>query len=61
MQKKSLVQMKMIKMNLNYTVISEIIVIVTEKFRGAAHSICNLTYKTPKEIPIVFQNGYTYD
>ena len=61
MQKKSLVQMKMIKMNLNYTVISEIIVIVTEKFRGAAHSIYNLTYKTPKEIPIVFQNGYTYD
>ena len=33
----------------------------TGKFRGAAHSICNLTYKTPKEIPIVFHNGSTYD
>ena len=33
----------------------------TKKFREAAHSICNLRYKTPKEILIVFQNGYTYD
>ena len=33
----------------------------TEKFRGAAHSICNLKYKTPKEIPVVFHNGSTYD
>ena len=33
----------------------------TEKFRGAAHSICNLRYKTPKKIPIVFHNGSTYD
>ena len=33
----------------------------TGKFRGAAHSICNLTYKVPKEIPIVFHNGSTYD
>ena len=33
----------------------------TGKFRGAAHSICNLRYKTPKEIPVVFHNGYTYD
>ena len=24
------------------------------KFRGAAHNICNLRYKTPKEIPVVF-------
>ena len=31
----------------------------TRKFRGAAHSICNLRYKTPKEIPVVFQNGFT--
>ena len=30
-------------------------------FRGAAHSICNLRYKTPKEIPAVFLNGSTYD
>ena len=33
----------------------------TRKFRGAAYSICNLKHKTPKEIPIVFQNGSTYD
>ena len=33
----------------------------TGKFRGAAHSICNLRYKTPKEIPVVFHNGFTYD
>ena len=33
----------------------------TGKFRGAANSICNLRYKTPKEIPVVFHNGSTYD
>ena len=33
----------------------------TERFRGAAHSICNLRYKTPKQIPVVFHNGSTYD
>ena len=33
----------------------------TGKFRGAALSICNLRYKTPKEIPVVFHNGSTYD
>ena len=33
----------------------------TGKFRGAAHSICNLRYKTPKEIPIVFHNGSKYN
>ena len=33
----------------------------TRKFRGAAHSICNLRYKTTKEIPVVFHKGYTYD
>ena len=33
----------------------------TGKFRRAAHSICNLKYKTPKEIPVVFHNGSTYD
>ena len=31
------------------------------KFRGAAHNICNLRYKIPKEIPVVFYNGSTYD
>ena len=36
----------------------------TEKYRGAAHDICNLRYKTPKEIPVeisLFHNGSTYD
>ena len=33
----------------------------TRKFREAAHSICSLRYKTPKEIPVVFHNGSTYD
>ena len=33
----------------------------TRKFRGAAHSECNLRYKVPKEISVVFHNGSTYD
>ena len=33
----------------------------TGKFRGAAHSECNLRYKVPKEIPVVFHNDSTYD
>ena len=33
----------------------------TAKCRGAAHNICNLRYKVPKEIPTVFHNGSTYD
>ena len=33
----------------------------TGKYRGAAHNMCNLRYKVPKEIPIVFHNGSTYD
>ena len=33
----------------------------TGKYRGAAHDVCNLRYKTPKEIPVVFHNGSTYD
>ena len=33
----------------------------TGKFRGAAHSECNLRYKVPNEIPVVFHNGSTYD
>ena len=32
----------------------------TGKYRGAAHDVCNLNYKAPKEIPIVFHNGSTY-
>ena len=33
----------------------------TGKYRGAADNICNLRYKTAKEIPIGFRNGSTYD
>ena len=33
----------------------------TGKYRGAAHSSCNLRYKIPKEIPVIFHNGSTYD
>ena len=34
----------------------------TGKYRGAAHNICNLRYKVPKEIHnVVFHNGSTYD
>ena len=33
----------------------------TGKYRGAAHSICNLRYKIKKEIPVVFHNGSVYD
>ena len=31
------------------------------KYRGAAHIKCNLKYKVPKFIPVVFHNGSTYD
>ena len=33
----------------------------TGKYRGNAHDICNLRYKIPKEISVVFHNGSTYD
>ena len=33
----------------------------TGKYRGAAHNICNLKYKTPQKITVVFHNGSTYD
>ena len=33
----------------------------TGKYRGAADNICNLRYKIPKEIPVVFLNGSIYD
>ena len=33
----------------------------TGKYRGTAHSICNLRYKTAKEISVVFHSGSTYD
>ena len=33
----------------------------TGNYRGAAHSICNLQYKTTKKIPVIFHNGSKYD
>ena len=33
----------------------------TGKYRGAAHNMCNLRYKIPKNIPVIFHNGSTYD
>ena len=33
----------------------------TSKFRGAAHSICNLKFIRPKEIPVIFHKGLNYD
>ena len=33
----------------------------TGKYRVGAHDICNLRYKIPKEIPVVFHNGSTFD
>ena len=29
----------------------------TGKYRGAAHNTCNLRYKIPKNIPVIFHNG----
>ena len=31
------------------------------KYRGAAQNTCNLRSKVPKEIPVVFHDGSTYD
>ena len=33
----------------------------TGKYRGAAHSICNLNFNVPNEIPVVFHNGSNHD
>ena len=59
--KKSFVMIKMKKRNSKYTKTLEIIVIIQEKFRRTAHSICNLNYKVPQEIPVKIHNGSTYD
>ena len=34
----------------------EIIVIIQKKYRGPAHRTCNLRYKIPNYIPLVFHN-----
>lgn len=33
----------------------------TGKYRGDAHNSCNLRYGKPREIPIIFDNGFKYD
>ena len=33
----------------------------TVKYRDATHSICNLEFNVPSEIPVVFHNGSNYD
>ena len=33
----------------------------TGENRRVAHNICNLRYRIPKEIPVMFHNGSTYD
>ena len=33
----------------------------TGKFRGAAHSICNLHYNVPQELPVKIHNSSVYD
>ena len=33
----------------------------TRKYKGVAHNACNLNYKAPKEIPVVFRNGSICD
>ena len=33
----------------------------TGKYRGATHNTGNLRYKIPKNIPVIFHNGSTYD
>ena len=34
---------------------------LSDKFRGAAHEICNLKYKIPKLAPVEFHNLSCYD
>ena len=31
------------------------------EYGAAAHSICNLRYKTPEEVHVVFHNGSNYE
>ena len=33
----------------------------TGRYKGAAHSICNLKFNAPNEVPVVFHNDSNYD
>ena len=48
-----------VKLSLWNIVESEVIAI-TWTIISAVHNICNLKYKTPKKIPVVFHNGSIY-
>ena len=39
----------------------EIIALIQINIEGSSHSIYNLKHSVPKEIPIVFYNGFNYD
>ena len=59
--KKSFVWTKMMRMKMMMTILKvKDHCHCTGKFRGAAHTICNLRYKVPKNIPVVIQND-SYD
>ena len=60
---KGFVRIKMKKRNLRYTKKLETRKVrdYTGKFRGVAHTICNLNYKVRQDIPEKIQNGSTYD
>ena len=59
--KEHFVMIKNKKRDLNYTKKVRDHCHFTGKFRGAAHSICNLRYKVPQEIPVKIHNGSKYD
>ena len=58
-EKKNLVPMKMIKNIIKSKINDQCH--YTTKYRAAAHTICNLRYKTLNEIPVLFHNDSKYD
>ena len=56
---KNFVQTKIRRKNLEKSEKSEVIVIIQENIEELL--TCNLNYRIPTEIPVVFHNGSTYD